>query len=212
MESYLMKNLVMAVSLLLLLAGCSSSNVTTSWAAKNVQQKQFKKILVLGLFNDKDRALREQIEQRLTAQLQGEHFEIMSSIDEYGPKSFEGLDEEKALKRLRTANVDGVITVTLLDKEKEKNYVPGNVSYQPYAMRYNRFWGYYQTYYTRVYDPGYYTSSTKYVLETSLYDVKNNSLVYSAQSETFDPSSPSNLADEYTKVIINDMKKKNVLS
>ncbi len=166
--------------------------------------------MVLGLFNDKDRSIRTVMEQELTDRLQAQGLEVMSAVEEYGPKSFQGLDEEKALQKLRSANVDAVITITLLDKEKERNYVPGTVTYQPFATRYNRFWGYYQTYYTRMYEPGYYTSNTKYVLETSLYDVKQNNLLYSSQSETFDPSSINSLANSYSKLVVKDMTSKNI--
>ncbi|WP_156123606.1 hypothetical protein [Flavihumibacter sp. ZG627] len=75
----------------------------------------------------------------------------------------------------------------------------------------NRFWGYYRTIYDRVYTPGYYTSTTKYFWETNLYDLSDMSLIYSTQTESFDPESSERLGHEYGKLIISDLTSKNVL-
>jgi hypothetical protein len=205
--------LFLAVPLLALafaFQGCgSSSKVTSSWQDRDATRKSIKKVLVLGLFTDKDRVLRLKTEQELADNLQALGYQAVTAAEEYGPKAFQNMKEDQALKRLRDINVDGVITVTLLNKNKEQYYVPGNVSYAPYPVMRRGFWGYYSYYYPRVYDPGYYQTSTSYFFETSLYNM-DNKLLYSAQSETFDPSSMSSLADEYAKEIVKDMRKKNI--
>jgi hypothetical protein len=198
------------LALALVFQGCgSSSKIISSWQDKDIPAKSIKKVLVLGLFTDKDRTLRLKTEQELTGGLQALGYQAMSAAEEYGPKSFQNMKEEQALKKLRDINVDGIITITLLDKNKEKYYVPGTVSYAPYPIMRRGFWGYYSYYYPRVYDPGYYQTTTSYFFETNLYNI-DNKLLYSAQSETFDPSSLSSLADEYAKAVIKDMQKKNV--
>ncbi|MBP6591362.1 MAG: hypothetical protein KA229_14725, partial [Chitinophagaceae bacterium] len=104
-----------------------------------------------------------------------------------------------------------VLTVVLLDKTRERYYVPGRVQYTPYTIYYNRFWGYSRTIYGRIYSEGYYTEDTKYFWETNLYDLATNDLVYSAQSQSFDPSSSESLGHEYGQMIAKDLVKKNVL-
>ena len=170
--------------------------------------------MVVALISDKDRRLREHLEAHLVGDLIDNGYDAMSASSEYGPKSFENTNEPDVLKKLHNSNVDAVITISLLDKSKETNYTPGNVTLQPYAVRYNRFWGYYQTYYDRIYTPGYYTTDTKYFFETNLYSLENrdNNLLYSVQSQAFDPSSVDNMADDYGKKIVKDMVKKGVLS
>jgi hypothetical protein len=199
------------VPILFLLSCASGTKVTNSWNATNVEHKPLSKVIIIALTANKDRALREQLEQRLAESLSAEGYSTTSAYFEYGPKAFEGMKEQQVLRKLKTSGIDGVITVTILDKEKEKNRVPGKVSIQPARVRSNRFWGDYTTRYNRIYQPGYYTTSTKYFIETNLYDVTTNQLLYSAQSETFDPSSAQSLAAEYSKAIVKDMKEKQLL-
>lgn len=202
---------VMLITLLFTACG-SSSRITSSWKADQQPAQPLKKVLVLGLFSDKDRGLRLQIEEELARMLQTQGLEVVKASDTYGPKSFQNMKEEVALKKLKDVAVDGVVTVTLLDKDKEKKYVPGSVAYAPYPYMRRGFWGYYSYYYPRIYEPGYYETSTSYFFETNLYNVNNNDLLYSAQSKSFDPSSTSSLADNYARSIVKDMKKNGVFT
>jgi len=203
--------LVFMMPLLLLLAACSSTNVTNSWADKNVAESNFKKVLVVAMVPEKQRDLRQQLESEMVDDLTKRGYNAISAYNEYGPKAFTGVDEKQVVTRLQRSNVDGVITVALQDKETSKNYVPGNVRYEPYVV-YNRFWRRYMTYYNTVYTPGYTERRTNYFFETNLYDVNNNQLLYSAQSESFDPSSASQIANEVSKAVVKDMQKKGILN
>jgi hypothetical protein len=196
------------------LAGCSTTRITSSWKATDVSvSNNFKKILVVGLMNDKDRRIREHMESHLVGDLIDLGYDAASSVEEYGPKYFDKMTEEDILKKLHNSNIDAIITISLLDKSKEKSYIPATVSYQPFAMRYNRFFGYYQTYYDRIYTPGYYTIDTKYFFESNLYDLKgtDKDLLYAAQSEAFDPSNVNDMAHSYGKMIVKDLRRKGVL-
>ncbi|MBM3440282.1 MAG: hypothetical protein FJX94_05415 [Bacteroidetes bacterium] len=59
--------------------------------------------------------------------------------------------------------------------------------------------------------PGYNVTNTRYLVEANLYDVATDKLIYSAQSETFNPSSIDNLGHNISIRILNDMKTKGVL-
>ncbi|NCT92883.1 MAG: hypothetical protein GXC72_00530, partial [Chitinophagaceae bacterium] len=101
------------------------------------------------------------------------------------------------------------------DKSKEEAYTPAGAGLLiPYATRYNNFMDYYNTYYNRIYNPGYYTSSTKYLFETSLYLPNQSSagkLIFSAQSEAFDPDTIDQMAHSYGKTIAKEMKRKGIV-
>jgi hypothetical protein len=45
-----------------------------------------------------------------------------------------------------------------------------------------------------------------------LYDLTGNKLLYSAQSESFDPSSVMQLASDYSKKIIGDMARQGLVA
>ena len=208
-----MKKILISAIMVSVLIACSSTRITNSWSADNINQNSYKKILVLGLINEPDRMIREEMEGHLVSDLLNLGYDAVCSCDEFGPKSFERMGEKDALVRLNNSGIDAVLTVVLLDKEKERYYVPGRVYYSPYSIYHNRFWGYYTTMYERVYAPGYYSTNTRYFWESNFYDLKKGQeLLYSVQSQSFDPESARSLGHEYGLMVVNDMVKKNLLS
>lgn len=201
----------LAVLLIFLLSGCTSTKITSSWKAQNVEAKQYKKIMVLGLILDTDRSLQEKMEAHIVGDLKERGYNATGSLSEYGPKAFSNTTEEQAIVKLKESGVDAVITVVLLDKQKERNYVPGRMFYSPYGMYYNRFWPYYGTLNYRIYEPGYYVTDTKYFWESNVYDMSTQSLIYSVQTKSFDPANSESLGHEYGKLIISEMVKNNIL-
>jgi hypothetical protein len=205
-----MKKLIMFFLAAAVIA-CSSSRITTSWKAKDEAPKKFGKILVIALLKQNDGALKKQMEDHLVGDLSTAGYTAVSCIDEYGPKAFAGLDEEKVIDRLRDKGFDAVMTIVLLSKQQEKDYVPGRVVNSPYYVYHNRFWTYYSTMNNRIETTGYYSTTTKYFWESNLYDMTQKKLLYSVQTESFQPSSTSSLAHEYGKLIVDDMLKQQVL-
>jgi hypothetical protein len=195
----------------LLLGSCSTSYITTSWKSDNATAKQYKKILVLGLIGDPDRSIRDKMEEHLAGDLKDLGYNAVTSVSVYGPKAFENTNERKAIDLLNNQGFDAVVTIVLLNKAKEKYYVPGRINYSPYEVQHNRFWGYYSAMNERVNSPGYYSINTTYFWESNLFDLSGSKLVYSVQSQSFDPESAQKLGHEYGLMIIHDMVKQNVL-
>ena len=70
---------------------------------------------------------------------------------------------------------------------------------------------YSRTLYGRIYSPGYYTTNTRYFWESNLYDLSDGKLIYSAQSQSFEPSTSERLGKEYGKLIVDDILGKGVV-
>ncbi len=196
----------------LLMAGCSTSRITSSWKASNLQPKKYNKILVLGLIREPDRMVREKMEEHLVGDLKDLGYNAVCSCEEFSSKTFENVNEQEAIRKLNGGGIDAVLTIVLLDKSKERYYIPDRVYYSPYYMYHNRFWGYYTTMNDRIHSPGYYAVDTKYFWESNFYDLSNRELLYSVQSQSFSPESTVSLAHEYGQMIVKDMVKSNVIS
>lgn len=208
-----MKKAFHLIPLLVLIIACGTSSViTSSWRAPEKVTASFRKVIVLGLIKESDRSFREEMEQYLAASLREKGQDAICACDIYSPKEFDRMTEEQAVERLRNSGVDGVLTVVLLDKTKERYYVPGHVQYTPYMVYYNRFWGYSRALYGRIYSPGYYTTDTKYFWETNLYDLMSDKLLYSAQSQSFDPASSSAMGKQHARLILDDISAKNIIA
>ncbi|GAB2835557.1 hypothetical protein [Ferruginibacter profundus] len=205
------KKYIGAFILAIILMACNSSKITSTWKAPDATNKKFNKIMVVGLIKESDRTIREKMEEHMIGDLKELGYDAVSAYEVYGPKAFDNQDENAVVEKLRNSNIDAVITIVLLNKEKENFYRAGGMMFTPYVTRYNRFWGYYTTLYDRIYSPGYYETSTKYFWESNFYDLTTKELLYSVQTQSFDPSSSGSLAHEYGKMIVANMVKKNVL-
>ncbi|RFM29704.1 hypothetical protein [Deminuibacter soli] len=201
-----------ALAVVLLLQSCSSSTkLTNSWAAQesgtNHNTPKIKKVMVLAMFNNaSNMSLRTNMEKELVRDLKAYRVDAVGALQTYGPKAFDGLTENQALAKLRESGSDAVLTVRLLDKNKEKQYVPGRYAPYPYG-----FWGYYSYYSPMMYQPGYYANSVQYSFESNLYGLNDSQLIYSAQSSALDPSSPQGLADDYARMIVKDLHRKGAI-
>lgn len=206
-----MKTFLKITILVLIASGCTSTRVTTSWKAPDVPPKNFQKIMIVGLIRDADRSIQENMENHFVGDLKAMGIEGISSLQAFGPKAMENLSEEEAVAKMKTSGADAVITIVLLDKQKERQYYPGNFYYSPYGYYHNRFWGYRTVLYRRIYEPGYYVTDTRYFWESNLYDMETQKLIYSAQTQSFDPSSSATLGHQYSELIVKDMVKNGVL-
>ncbi len=196
----------------IIILSCSASRVTTYWKKPNIAEKSYNKIMVIGVIHEADRSYQERMENHLVGDLRNLGYNAYSALNEYGPKGFDKLSKEEAYKKLRVDSVDAVITIVLLNKEKERYYVPGRISYSPYADYQHRLWDYYNTMRNHISGPGYYTMLTKYFWESNFYDLDTKDLTYSVQTQSFDPASTESLAHEYGKKIVSNMQKNKILS
>ena len=190
---------------------CTSTQVISSYKDEKTAAIDYKKILIFGIFPQKERGLRQETENHLASRLKDLGYNALTAMDEYGPKAFEKIEEAKLTEMVKSGGYDAIITTALLDTKDDKVYQQGTVRYQPVGETYDRFGRYSSTIYSRVYEPGYYTTSTNYVLETNLYTVSSGRLVYSVQTKAYNPSSAGSLANDNSKQIVKDLREKGVL-
>lgn len=202
---------IITAALMITLLGCASSKITSSWKAKDQQPVKYNKILVIAVLKDNDAAIRSEMEGHLVGDLTAAGLAAVSATSEYGPKAFVNSDENKVLESIQGKGFDAVMTIVLLNKQQEREYFPGKVIYSPYRIYQDRFWRYYTTMYTRIETEGYYSTTTKYFWESNLYDLAGKKLVYSVQTESFDPATTGSMAHQYGRLIVDDVLKSKIL-
>lgn len=194
--------------LCILVLGCSSTKLTSSWKAKEAG-KMYHNIMVWGILTEKDSALKANMEAHLVNDLAGMGYHAISSLSVFGARSYKKLTEKEVVEQFKNSGVDAVITIVLLDKQKEEMYVPPGVVNNP--VWYNQVDKYYSNIYDKIFTPGYYISATSYFWESNLFEVNQDKLVYSARTKSFDPASAGRLAHENGLLLIRDMKKKKLI-
>ena len=81
-----------------------------------------------------------------------------------------------------------------------------------YGGYYGRFYGYYSYYNPVMYDPGYYATDKNYYIEMNLYDAQTEALVWSAQSETTNPSSIESFSKTFAQSVEYQLVKDGIIS
>lgn len=189
---------------------CNSTKLTSSWKAANTATKSYHNIMVWGILTEKDSALKANMETHLVNDLADKGYHAISSLRVFGSRSYKKLTEKEIVDQFRNSGVDAVITIVLLDKQKEEVYVPPSIINNPVSQ--DHVDKYYSNVYDKVFSPGYYVSTTNYFWESNLFEVNQDKLVYSARTKSFDPASANMLAHEHGLLLIKDMAKKKLIT
>ena len=205
-------NLMLLLALFISACGTTTS-ITGSYKAPGVTQVAYKKIFISAL--NGNTSVKQSVETSLANYLATKGIASVKSSDVFPPSFHEsGADKNKdtVLQKIRQTKCDGILTVALVNKETETRYVPGSGVY-PYGVGYYGTFGAYYGYgYGSFYSPGYYTNDKIYYLETNLYDADTEKLVWSAQSQTYNPSSLDSFLEGYEKAITQQVIKDNLMA
>lgn len=202
-------NNFLLLTLSFILTSCSSSKISTSYAFQNNALQKDKKIIIVGLIQDKDKTIREKMENHFVGDVAEKGYTVISSYKEYGINSFENLKEDEVINKLKNSGVDIILTIVLLSLEKEKFFVQKKSNKE---MGMNKdFWGYYESTSDRILNPEYFKEETKFYWETNLFSLSTKKLLYTAKSNSFTPKNIEILAHDYSKTIVEDLTKKGLL-
>lgn len=193
------------------MTSCSSNtSIVSSWRDPKitVAQEQFKKVLVVVLV--KDEATRRTAENRIAASNP-----IFKTSYQYLNETTAQLTNEQKLKILQDENFDGVVTMRLVSKEKETNYVPGTYTgmyYGGFDGMYTGMYGYgfgnwYGMYAPGFYDPGYYQETTSYMVETNIFSLKENKLIWTGTTKSEYVTDVGQTVDAIMQAVVKEMRK-----
>jgi hypothetical protein len=108
---------------------------------------------------------------------------------------------------LAKAGCDAVLTLALLDTKTVETYHPGT-AYTPMSYGYyGSFYGYYDYYYPVVYTDSYYSTDKTYYLETNLYDLASDKLIWSVQSQAENPKDLEEWFKSYSQLMMDHLQK-----
>ena len=129
----------------------------------------------------------------------------------FPPGTFVKGDTARAIAAMDGKGFDAIFTVVLLDKNKERFYVPGKITDYSNYNNYSRFDRYYNTVAEKIYTNSYYGEETKYIWENNFYDLSTRQMIYSARSRSFDFTSKNVLAHTYGQLMVSSLINKKIL-
>jgi len=210
-----MKKFILQIcTIVLIFSSCATSSmITGSWRDPAVDLKKYSRIFV-AVMTDNVPA-RQKVEDEIASSLTSLGLTSVKSIDVFPPNlaSMEPKRSDLAMQKVAGTNSDAILTIALIDSKSESRYIP-NVSVYPVNTfgYYRTFGGYYDFWYGNLYNNSYYTTEKTYYIETNLYDVSTGKLVWSTQSESYNPGSLDSFLAGYKKAMAKQLKKDNLIS
>ena len=191
---------ILLASLIFLAACGPTTKIEKTWTDPSVSSSTispFQKILFVALL--KDESTRRMVEDRLVKQSGGRGVASYNFLLPGDSKE----NEKEVAERLRQNGFDGAVVMRLANVEKNADYVPGN--------SYGGWYGYYWLAYPDYNNSGYYSGNKVYYIETNIYSVSPNKLLWSGVTSTVNPSRTENMVDDITRVIKKKLKEEGLM-
>lgn len=195
------KLVLAGIGLLSLTCCVPPTTLTRSWSDPSVSNgefKPFKKVLVIARFRD---ATTQHIgEDRIVSE-----FKPGVAIPSYNYLSTSDSTNSAILKRLKNDGFDGVVLMRLTDVRESVNVQSTGGMYGPYGYGYGYGYGY----------PAYNNTTVSvdktFYVETCIFSLPSNKLIWSGTTSTFEPSSFSRALDEIITANKTEMIKRGLL-
>ncbi len=223
-----MKKLIIVILAGMMLAGCSpSTELMVTWKTGEYAPKQYKNIGILAVLKSNEARVDVETSIRDALQARGikgtdtwtiwqfaNNPEIMKKMGMEGEKLKEVIKQKVAEQQM-----DALLIVSLFDSFKEERYVPGKstsvgVGFSPgmYPAYGYPYYGYVGYSFNTMSTPGYYTDASTYFVESNLYDIASEKLIWTGQTRTKMESSLEVEAAKLGRVLVNGMIKDKVLA
>ena len=235
-----MKFLFYGILATIIFTGCAKPSTTLlgSWTKEDLEPKKYEKLAVLVFSpnvnsrGNVELALAEEFEKAdVNAMSTFSLFTMASNMAEIKAAGITDEQIEEAMKKkVKDNNIDALLIISVLNTTEHERYVQGggvsvgvgvsgggmgfanpyykNMAYPAYTYPY---YGYYSYTVASTSSPGYYEKTTDAFLESNLYDIESEKLIWTAQTKSKEVTSVEKEAPKFAKVIVDDIIKKKVL-
>ncbi len=198
-----MKQLIFSTLIVATLAGCSSTEVVKTWQepSASIKMEPGNKTLVIAMV--KDETSRRVIEDQLVKRMKEN---AIASYSFLTTETLKTADPAALTQKLKDDKYNYVLLMRLADVEKDTYYVPGTTT--AYYGGYRRYYGYGAGMYT---NPGYYTTDKNYFVETTVFSVEPDKLIWTGTTKTVNPTKLEKTVNEIADVVTDKMMKEGFL-
>ena len=180
------------ITILVLVSCAPTTKIQKTWSDPSLSKEKFdsyKKVLVIAIL--KDETGRRIAEDKLVAA-----FNTITTVQSYTYLTPADTTQQIIEQKLKNDGFDGVLYMRLKEVEKSVTYNQGTGFHGGY--------GWYGGYHA----PGYYSVDKTFVVETNLYDVAVNKLMWSTTTETINPKAIEKGLDGIINTLKNELSKK----
>ncbi len=195
-----MKTVIATVALVAALGAAEDTKFTSVYRAPATEGGNFAGRKVVALVIADDESLRMSAEESLARLLTARGLKATAAWRMIPREELR--DKDKVRRWFEQIGVEGAVVLRPIQMERTvTEYAP-----QWTTSYYNNFWGYYGTYgygVVAAYEPAHKSVDTIVVVETLVYNVTRDVLLWAAVSQTNDPKS----MDAYMKQLVSDVAK-----
>jgi hypothetical protein len=192
-----MSRIGIAAGLALALASCASpTTLEQVWRSPSAQPTRFKKVLAVAMVSDPE--LRRRAEDEIISHLRSDDALPTRAVI---PDAELG-DVEKAKARLRAAGFDGAVVLRPVGVEEKIKYTSAYI-----ANDYDSFWGYYGYGWGEVWETASVGVDTHVRVETLIYSVERDELLWLGVTRSVNPSGLRPLIDEIAAAVVERLRR-----
>lgn len=217
-------SLLSLIAFAFIFAACSPAKKSTGvWVNKEkLQGKTFNNFFIIVMTADIQAKV--QLEKDLEAVVVSRGHKAVKSIDVM-PQSLDTPrmpTKAEIVSKVKASGCNAVFIASLLSKDEAVRFTAESTSYNVTAPYYaysiyptyaytGNYAGYYDNAYQTVYRPSYFTQEKTYFIQSNLFDVATEEIMWSAQSEVFDPTSLPRFSKTYIATLMQQLEKEKLL-
>jgi hypothetical protein len=197
----------LTLTVLLAVAACAATTTFTStWKAPDVEPISPAGKTVATVFMSRDESKRRAGEDAMARSL--------SAYGAHGLPAYTVIPDETAVSsdaaraKLKEAGANGVVTMRVVGKDQQVTYTPGYTA-PTYYGGFGPYWGYG---WGSVSSPGYLQTDTLISVETLVYSLDRDKLLWASTSRTTNPENLDTLIKEISDATANEMVKQGLLA
>ena len=189
------------------LLACATTTFESTWVAPDSRPLQLSGKKVVGLFINRDVALRRSAEDAMAREISARGASGVAAYSVLGDDEIK--DKERVRARLEQLGFAGAVVMRIAGKETQVEYRPPTVWASPrYGRLYGGYWGYG---WTHAHDPGYLQVDKIVKVETLVYSLDRDELVWAGVSRSVDPKQIDPFIHELAEAVAAQMEKVGLL-
>jgi hypothetical protein len=197
------------IVLFLVFTGCVNSKISYTWQSPKIPLKQYNKILVVAILKENDSTLSRTMESKLVEEFRRNGYHAESYRMLFGSGKI--LEEQKIITQWKDSAVDGVFTITLLNKKSDRRFYSKSLMPPPNDLFERRFWGDYRAYFDMINEPYYYMELTDYYWQGNFYEMEYGELLYSIRTDYFQISLGDPMPLRFASTITDDLIQRQII-
>jgi hypothetical protein len=194
-------------AVLLAAAACSTTSFVSTWSAPEAQPLRLAGSKVAAVFMTRNSVARRNGEDAMAREITARGAQGVASYTVLSDDDVR--NEEQARTTFEKLGFQGTVAMRVVGRETQYTYTPSYWGAYPY---YGRFWGGYWGWgWGTVYQPGYLTADKIVSVETLVYSLRQDKLVWAGVSQTVDPTEINSFVSELAKAVTSKMKEAGLL-